>query len=236
MTSPTQLSWKRFGRRATSYQAATPAAATPGDQTGYARYRFKTPGVCEYYGLAVGSGSIPPHDSANLGLTRGPAAADPVGFPDVLAVTLGAEPLEFPGVFDGPRFPTVAGAVISTDPDNDPVVQSATAIEFSLEVVDGFPIGSYRLCGPGGCQGSFTPLVPYAPTLFPDALVCGIPASEFDPPFGPFGGGRLQTQNPAAFALYAGFFVPEPSRVLLVSTALMTLAALDALRRRRRSG
>lgn len=208
-----------------------PGITTPGDVSTRARYRFKIPNRCEFYGLGVGNGVVPPFDLAFVSLVRGPLPSDPFGTPDALGVGLNSESLKFLG---GPSTPTVANAIISTDPDNDPALDDIVAIEFALDAIGGVPIGSFRLCTASGCPVAFTPLAPTSPTAFPDAVGCGVRASDFDPPFGPFAGGVFQSGQPLTPALNAGIIAPEPTGALCTLVPLAVLAYVGTRRRQPR--
>jgi hypothetical protein len=194
-------------------------AALPGPLAIQARFAFAVPGPCESYGVSAGAGD---GDFAFLALARSEDPLDPGGGGEALVVRLTSE--SEPG---GPWIPVVAAARVSGDPLGDPALADVRSIELQLELaVDPaglVPAGRFRLCGEAGCPPDFTPLEPAAPAAEPDPLLCGVPASGYDPPAD---GGAIAFAGPVGAALTA---VPEPAGG--AGLALLAVVALRGMSR-----
>jgi hypothetical protein len=177
--------------------------ALPSEVTASASYAFEIADRCTGYGLTIGSAETQfPADISTLVLVRSEDLDDPASGMDALQVLLFAEP-EDP---EAPGSPIVARATISTNPDGDPALANVERIEFLLDASRDspadplLPMGEFRLCDGTGCPPSFEALLPHTPAIDPEALVCGAPIGESDPPAD---GGVIATPEALAAALVA---------------------------------
>ncbi|HSJ95705.1 MAG TPA: hypothetical protein VLC53_01450 [Myxococcota bacterium] len=202
-------------------------AGFPGPLAIRASFDFVVPGPCEAYGVSAGSGAS---DFAFLGFARSPDPLDPESGSEALYVRLGSEPEA-----GGPAIPIVASARVSGDPLADPALADVTSIELELDLSADLaglvPSGRFRLCTETGCPPAFTLLEPSAPAADLDPLLCGVPATGYDPPAD--GLGALAWEGPVGAALVATR-VPEAGAAASAAAAL--LALLGLLARPRTSG
>lgn len=138
-------------------------------------------------------------------------------------------------LFDPETAQAVQSAVVSTNPDSDPLLSAADTIELRLELGPNlgntlFPRGSYRLCTNATCLTDTSP---------PFILLADVPGSTGNDALALADAARLTIQGIAlvgqanAFAAERLEVVPEPDDQVVLISAVLVLAFLGSTKRHR---